>query len=395
MVFNCFNDLKRRTFIHRSRFHLLLKCHGIILLHIMVHLSLRHKIFRNPALGLLPLLVFSFLLGRVEGIEIPLVIAFALSVFGYFIVNKHSRLIYKVSIISFTISLVWSQISNNDLLYYDKYLVVVIFFLLSLIGCRLSRKRMMLQSAKNCNHVTLNYLAESFRVAFHTQYALSIHLLIVFLLYIYRLPDSDILSILSGLVVSQIIIITIIVLEEIRLRMLDKKLQSEEWLPIINEEGVVTGKVAKSVVKASKNQYMHPVVRVAFLFDGKIYLQERKKTDQLDPLKLDYPLEKFVLFNQEIVTVVNEGVQKLMDNVDVPLRFILKYVFKNELINRLVFLYVVDIPSEEVFKTMHFKQGKLWTTTQIDDNLGGGTFSECFEIEYEYLKNTVLLVPQS
>jgi hypothetical protein len=33
----------------------------------------------------------------------------------------------------------------------------------------------------------------------------------------------------------------------------------------------------------------------------------------------------------------------------------------------------------------------LWSERQIEDNMGTGIFSECFELEFEYLKNTVLL----
>ena len=35
--------------------------------------------------------------------------------------------------------------------------------------------------------------------------------------------------------------------------------------------------------------------------------------------------------------------------------------------------------------------GKLWTSKQIEENLGSGVFSEYFEQEFAYLQNTVLL----
>ena len=42
-------------------------------------------------------------------------------------------------------------------------------------------------------------------------------------------------------------------------------------------------------------------------------------------------------------------------------------------------------------KKLNLEGGKLWSATQIEDNIGTGIFSECFELEFEYLKNTLLL----
>ena len=37
------------------------------------------------------------------------------------------------------------------------------------------------------------------------------------------------------------------------------------------------------------------------------------------------------------------------------------------------------------------KNGKLWSVRQIEENLGHGVFSEYFEKEFPYMKNTILL----
>ena len=58
----------------------------------------------------------------------------------------------------------------------------------------------------------------------------------------------------------------------------------------------------------------------------------------------------------------------------------------------MIFLYVSNIASESDFNKLHLEGGKLWTINQIDDNVGKDIFSECFELEFEYLKNTVLMM---
>jgi hypothetical protein len=43
------------------------------------------------------------------------------------------------------------------------------------------------------------------------------------------------------------------------------------------------------------------------------------------------------------------------------------------------------------FNRQKFPEGKFWTQKQIEENLNINFFPECFEKEYEYLKNTLLL----
>jgi hypothetical protein len=84
-------------------------------------------------------------------------------------------------------------------------------------------------------------------------------------------------------------------------------------------------------------------------------------------------------------------VKKEIGTKDIPLRFLLKYIFENKSTKRLIFLYVSIIDDEEKFNCLELKDGKLWTEKQIEENRNSNIFSECFELEFVYLKNTVLL----
>lgn len=350
----------------------------------------KHKMTRNPAFGLIPMLVFSLLIGRID-VRIAICLALALSVIGFYVARKHSRLIYQLSIITFSISLAASLFVFEPLTDLKKFVVVEVIFVLSLIILRISRAKIVYRLAKRADSTVKSYVDESFRVAFQTQYGLSIHLLFVLLLYVFYTSGSQTIMTLAELLTCQIILVTIILMESARLRILDRKLRNEEWLPIVNEQGAVTGKIAKSVTREKKNQHLHPVVRIALIHNGKLYLQERKPTYVLNPGKLDYPFERYVQFKQEISATVEECVHRTCGNVSIPVRFILKYSFENEQTKRLNLLYVSDIDDENLFNSLKLTDGKLWTQSKIDDNLGTGIFSECFELEYEYLKNTVLL----
>lgn len=352
--------------------------------------SILQKILKNPAFGLIPLFVFSFMIGRID-MYVSHLVAFSLSVAGLLLVKRHSRLLYDISVVTFLllfplIILLGSKIDSTRI-----FVAAEVIFVLSLIVSRLSRPKIILRLARNDNPSARNYLNESFRVAFLSQYGLSIHLLIVLALFLFSVDGLSLIEIPIVKITAQLILLGIMCLESLRLNIFDNKLKHEDWLPVVNEKGDITGKIAKSVTKDLKNKFMHPVVRVALIFDGKIYLTKRKNNRILDPGKLDYPFEKYMNFDDDLDRAVHDAIASETKNDQIPLRFLLKYVFENATTKRLIFLYVSEIETEDMFNSLQLQDGKLWTEAQIEDNLGNNLFCECFEMEYEYLKNTILL----
>lgn len=351
------------------------------------------KILRNPAFGLVPMFIFSILVLYADP-RIATGVTLLLSVAGYFTVKKYSRFIYDISIITFAVSFLFSFSVFPRLPVFNRFAIVEIFFVICLVIIRLSRGKIVSRVAKGRNLMLKNYLKESFRVAFQTQYGLLLHLLFVLLIFMFDATGGRYINGRAMVMVSQIILLGIMMMETVRLYILDKKLYQEEWLPVVTEKGNVTGRVAKSITRDMKNRFMHPVVRLALIYKGKIYLQVRDQERLLNPGKLDYPFEKYMEFNDKVDETLRSSIRKECCGNEIPLRFLLKYIFENDITKRLVFLYVSVIEDENVFNNLHLQGGKLWTVSQIEDNMGTDIFSECFELEYEYLKNTVLLAYQ-
>lgn len=69
--------------------------------------------------------------------------------------------------------------------------------------------------------------------------------------------------------------------------------------------------------------------------------------------------------------------------------FSIMYHFENSVTNRLVYLFVLDVEDDSILCDPRFKGGKLWQFQQVEQNLGHKFFSECFEEEYEHLKNVI------
>jgi hypothetical protein len=186
-------------------------------------------------------------------------------------------------------------------------------------------------------------------------------------------------------------VLTVMAFETIRLAIMRKKINYEEWLPIVNETGGVIGKIALSVSLASRKSYLHPIIRIALIYKGLFYLCERPDNGIINPGKIDYPFENFVLYNHSLDDAVGNSLRTETGKNDLPVKFVFRYLFSNDTANRMVYLYTCRIDDDATMNHLRLSTGKLWTERQIEENIDKGVFSECFEKEYEILKNTVLM----
>lgn len=84
------------------------------------------KILRNPAFGLVSMLIFSILVLYTDA-RIAAGVALALSIAGYIAVKRYSRLIYDISIITFIIALLFSFTVFPKLPVFNRFAIVELF----------------------------------------------------------------------------------------------------------------------------------------------------------------------------------------------------------------------------------------------------------------------------
>ncbi|MDR1981952.1 MAG: hypothetical protein LBQ39_10105 [Tannerellaceae bacterium] len=183
--------------------------------------------------------------------------------------------------------------------------------------------------------------------------------------------------------------LSVILYEQVRIMILRRRLRKEMWLPVLDERGRVTGRVARSVSRRSLKKFFHPVVRVAVVYKGMLYLVKREQSDYLSPGLYDYPLEKEVLYRYSIHGTVCDAIRVFNEDKSIIPQFMIRYTFENERLKYLVSLYTICLRTEKQFQQCC--GGKLWTARQIEENMDSGIFGACFEKEFPYLQNTILL----
>ena len=106
-----------------------------------------------------------------------------------------------------------------------------------------------------------------------------------------------------------------------------------------------------------------------------LFLCDRPSTAILDKNKTDIPLECYLRFGESL----SDGVNRLLTNAfphakeNIKPEFNIVYHFENEVTNRLIYLFIAEIKDDAILCTPRFKNSKLWSFKQIEENLGKGS----------------------
>lgn len=355
----------------------------------------------NQAVGLLPLLLFMFL-DNYFSYMFSFVIAITFCLFCVFLYGKfRAKHIYQFmllpTIFTFGAYAVFFLFGLRPMLFVHSPLVVEVFLVVFLALFGFGR------------HIVLHRIRHSERPAyerlylrtilneffFMAQLAQGLYTLHLFSILLYSVMPSELhrnpfaermlyreLPWLIGMLV--------ILYDQIRVSWVRGSLAKEMWLPVVNDEGKVIGCMARSVSRILPKKYCHPVIRVAVIHEGMLYLGKRPSDDFVAPDRLDHPMHSYMLFRRSHKETLRALLGALAQDPSVEPRCLIRYTFETSRVKHLVFLYIVRLHSARQLETFSLKDGKLWTAKQIAENMGRSVFSGYFEKEFPYLQNTVL-----
>ena len=362
------------------------------------------KSWENQALGILPLLLFLLLDNYISYLQAYTVSAIfcILSMFVFHILRKDKIYSFMLlpsflTLILYAFFLIFMRVEEVLAVYTPLITEILLIIVLTVVKIV---KKPLLHRVRDAQHPAyekthnLIMLNEFFFIAqlFRNLYIL--HLLGIAFYNILPEEMKDIrfnrfLYRDMGLIIG----VAVIVYEQIRLLMVRGRLKKEMWLPVLNDKGSVIGCIAYSVSRLLPKKYYHPIVRIALVHKGMLYLAKRNEYAYVSASMIDYPFYRYVLFRQSIEAAAQEAVEGLKTLVGkIQPRLLIRYTFENERVKHQVSLFVICIQDEQVIE--QYKQvqdGKLWSIQQIEENLGKGIFSVYFEREFSYLKNTILL----
>ena len=162
--------------------------------------------------------------------------------------------------------------------------------------------------------------------------------------------------------------------------------EDEEWLPVVEEDGKIIGKAPRSMCHKGE-KILHPVVHLHVLNPkGHIYLQKRPMDKLVQPGKWDTAVGGHISFGEDLETALRREAFEEIGLEKFSAKPLGSYRWDTEIESELVYYFLsfdfqkIRLHSEEVV------EGKFWSPSQIERELGKGVFTPNFEYEYPLLK---------
>ena len=160
----------------------------------------------------------------------------------------------------------------------------------------------------------------------------------------------------------------------------------DEWFPVVDENGNITGKALRHVCHDGKSMLLHPVVHLhLFNTKGDLFLQKRAETKDIEPGKWDTSVGGHVGLDESIDAALMREAREELGLIKFSPRFLISYIWQSARERELINSYSTisdDIP--ELNKS-EIEEGRYWTLKEINLNLGKDIFTPNFEHEFKLL----------
>ncbi|MCE4565197.1 NUDIX domain-containing protein [Maribellus sp. CM-23] len=179
--------------------------------------------------------------------------------------------------------------------------------------------------------------------------------------------------------------------EWLRQRKIQQGFKNEEWVPLVDEQGKVTGQAPRSQVH-NGSKLLHPVVHLHVLNrNGSILLQKRPMNKQIQPGKWDTAVGGHISAGESLEAALKKEAFEEIGLKDFSARLQKVYKWESDVEAELIYLFTshdfknIGIQSDEV------EELRFWTKKQIESEIGNETFTPNFEHEYRMLAQLKLI----
>jgi len=159
------------------------------------------------------------------------------------------------------------------------------------------------------------------------------------------------------------------------------KQKIEEQLPLVNENGEVTGSAPRSVCHSGK-EFLHPVVHLHIISSkGEIFLQKRPM-NKIQPGKWDTAVGGHVSSGEAVETALKREAMEELRIKDFNAVLSAKYIWESDIEKEFVYCYSSMYDGPITVNKEELTDGRFWSFTEIESHIGNNIFTPNFEKEY-------------
>jgi isopentenyldiphosphate isomerase len=160
----------------------------------------------------------------------------------------------------------------------------------------------------------------------------------------------------------------------------------EEWFPVVDINGNVTGKALRRTCHDGKSMLLHPVVHLhLFNTKGELFLQKRAETKDIEPGKWDTSVGGHVSLDESIdAALLREVREELGLTISSP-GFLTRYIWQSSRERELINSYSTISDENPIINKSEISEGMYWTIKEINKNFGKNIFTPNFEHEFKLL----------
>ncbi len=362
----------------------------------------RQTLFRNLALGFLPLLIF-IIADEIFELFISLAIALGVSVIQLVVIYLREKRFDKFTLLDAgligALGIVSLVFDNPVFILFKPAIIESIFVIL--IGVTLFTKNPVLiqMSQRYMGGMELGdqqlYLMRRMLHVMFWLFLIHIALVAASALYVGE-PDSagylkrkEIWAFISGGLLYILIGISFafqFIKSKINQRKFMRQYADDEWFDIVTPKGKVVGRAPRTLCHGNPN-LLHPVVHVhVFNSNGDLWLQKRSSDKKIQPGKWDTSVGGHISSGERMQDALQREIKEELGITRLAHEPLYQYVMRNEIESELVYTFRGIHNGPFAWPSDEIETGRFWPIQEIKNKLGSGVFTPNFEQEFKLMQ---------
>ena len=154
-----------------------------------------------------------------------------------------------------------------------------------------------------------------------------------------------------------------------------------EWVPLVDAEGKVVGQCPRPLVH-NGSLWLHPVVHLHVVNNGKLLLQLRPKTKKIQPSKWDTAVGGHIAAGEKIDTALAREVWEEIGLAKFEAKLLKTYVWQSTVEHEYIFSFITNSAGPFTTKNIgEVDELRFWTKEELKANIGKEVFTPNLEKE--------------